>query len=76
MKDDMQVHMSTYQALAAGDYIEAVDTLGNHMQGNVEITSPDHGVVWIHTLAGERKLLNVQEHKIYAVNAYSPHMRV
>lgn len=73
----MQTHMNinAYRDLVAEDYIEAVDTRGNHLQGIVDLTSPDHGVVWIHTFAGERKLLDVHEHEIYSVNARSSHVR-
>lgn len=50
--------------LTIGDLVEARDQLGARWQGMVEMTALEHGIFWIHTFMGERKLLDAQEHTI------------
>lgn len=50
--------------LAPGDQVVARDEAGATWQGKVETTLHEHGILWIQTDIGERKLLDIQEHAI------------
>jgi hypothetical protein len=49
-----------------GDRLLAQDAYGARWLGIVETTAPEQGILWIRTDIGERKLLDIQEHKIRA----------
>lgn len=51
-------------ALAPGDQVEAGDDRGGIWKGTVETAAPEHGVVWLRTTTGERKLFDIYEHTI------------
>lgn len=51
-------------SLAPGDYVEAHSANGECVQGIVETTFVEQGMLWIYSHVGERKLLDVQEHRI------------
>ncbi|WP_156945050.1 hypothetical protein [Arthrobacter sp. I3] len=73
MKDAIsQTQMEAISALASGDHVEAYDDSGGQWLGVVDIAAYNHGIVWIHSRSGERKLLDVKEHTIRRVHA-PPH---
>ncbi|MDQ1060733.1 hypothetical protein QFZ23_004698 [Arthrobacter globiformis] len=54
-------------SLAPGKKVQALDSHGNRWMGKGVLSSPDQGILWIHTSAGERKLPGIQEHRIRLV---------
>lgn len=70
MKDASARSIDPPFELTPGDVVEARDQLGRRWQGIVEMTALKHGIFWIHTFMGERKLLDAQEHTIWILKAY------
>lgn len=70
MKDELPTRVFTLHALSPGDYVEAFDKRGNHLQGIVDVTADEHGVLWIHTFLGERKLLDMHEHEVRLMDSH------
>lgn len=56
-------------SIAPGDKIEARDPQNNLWKGTVEVVDPDNGVLWIYTVHGERKLIDLCEHHIRKLSA-------
>jgi hypothetical protein len=54
-------------SLAPGDQVEGQNKAGERWQGSVEAILHEHGILWIQTAIGERKLLDIQEHTIHPV---------
>lgn len=52
-------------SLAVGDFVEIFDDRNVvEWGGTLEEIAPEIGVAWVRTTAGERKLLDIQEHSI------------
>jgi hypothetical protein len=69
MNDLFSTEVRTLLSIASGDQIEARDPRNNHWKGTVEVVDPDNGVLWIYTVDGERKLIDLWEHKISKLSA-------
>ena len=50
--------------LAPGDRVEAHGENGRRWQGTVDLMATGLGILWIRTDAGERKIVDIQEHTI------------
>lgn len=51
-------------SLAPGDHVEAYSERDGIWQGTVETVAPKLGLLWLHTRAGERKMVGIEEHTI------------
>lgn len=51
-------------SLSPGDHVEAYSKRDGICEGTVETVAPKLGLLWIRTMAGERKLVGVDEHTI------------
>lgn len=51
--------------LSPGDQVEAYYKAGVVLRGIVETVASDLGMFWIHTHAGERRLIDVQDSSVY-----------
>ena len=59
-----------WSALQPGDRVTAAAELPHWTSGSIEETAPELGVLWIREArSGERKLLNVGNHKIWRLPA-------
>lgn len=56
-----------FLSLAPGDAVVGEDESGLRWQGTVDMTGPEHGVIWVFTDLGERKLLDISEHSVQRV---------
>lgn len=66
-KTELQMLLS----LEPGDKVEAWDSTGGCWTGAVETAAPQHGIVWIVTDSGERKLFDVYEHSIELITGHT-----
>ena len=57
--------MAFMLSLVVGDRVEVFDDRSVvEWGGTLEEIAPEIGVAWVRTIAGERKLLDIQEHSI------------
>lgn len=55
-------------SLSSGDEVVASNQHGIRWRGTVETAAPSHGLLWIRTDAGERKLVDLPEYSIHRPN--------
>ncbi|MDQ0925640.1 hypothetical protein QF038_004148 [Pseudarthrobacter sp. W1I19] len=60
-----RIQVQALPLLTPGDQVEAFSGAGVVWQGTVETVARDLGIFWIRTLAGDRKLIDVQASTVY-----------
>lgn len=66
MKEEMtRFKIRSLAKITSGQSLEVKDSAGLTWLGTVDVTDEKHGVVWVFTNLGERKLVDMEEYSLF-----------